>query len=329
MLFIRLSVPQVIEISLYLDLRQSDKCPAGAQILATRVPQVNQSVCSFRMCRAHLFFLAKLPMHTMKMRLHLPLNIIALVLSCCAKQLMVEGHRFCDLWSAKEYEFDMVAVTDDYNYGAGRAEDMALIRAFRKLGRKATRVSIQDDDFDWTSTKMVVIRSAWDKYDYYEDYVDFLQATDKRAILMNPLKVIQWQAEKDIYMQQLKDAGINTPDTVLVAQKDIEEDAANGDIENIQEKLGCEEVIIKPASGNAGIGVRLYPEDGEMFLAQFRNIILNEDIAIFQCYQEQIETKGERGIVFVGGEVSHGIMKEPAEDNYMVNTDYRRGMEHL
>lgn len=216
----------------------------------------------------------------------------------------------------------MVAVTDDFNWGEGRGEDMALVRAFRKFGRKATRVSIQDDDFDWTSTKMVVIRSAWDKYQYYEDYQDFLQETDQRAILMNPLKIIQWQADKDVYMQQLKEAGINTPETILVGQADVEEDPANGDIEKIQEKLGCDEVIIKPASGNAGVGVRLYPEDGQLFLFEFRNMILNDEIALFQCYQEQIETKGERGIVFVGGQVSHGIMKEPAEDSYMVNTDF-------
>lgn len=229
------------------------------------------------------------------------------------------AHRFCELWSAKEYEFDLVAVTDDTSYGYGREEDMALVRAFRKLGHKATRISIQDDDFDWTSTKMVVIRSAWDKYQYYEDYVKFQQDMNEIAILMNPLKIIQWQADKAKYLGQLTDAGIKTIETVSVARENLKE----WTIEGIQEKLGCEDIIMKPALGNAGLSVTRYPEDGDDYFEDtFRSIMREEDKALFQCFQKQVETKGERGIVFVGGEVSHGIMKQPAEGKYMVNPSF-------
>ena len=79
---------------------------------------------------------------------------------------------------------------------------------------------------------------------------------------------------------------------------------------------------MKPALGNGGIGVSRYPQDGEDFMDTLRHIVWADDTALFQCFQKQIETKGERGIVFVGGEVSHGILKQPEEGNYMVNTDF-------
>jgi glutathione synthase/RimK-type ligase-like ATP-grasp enzyme len=234
-----------------------------------------------------------------------------------------DTRKFCNLWSAKDYDFDLVAVTDDSHYGEGREEDMALVRAFRKLGRKATRISIQDDDFDWTSTKMVVIRSAWGKYSYYEYYEEFQQEMNEIAILMNPIKILQWQADKAKYLAELRDAGINTIETIPLSLEDLKENHPNLGIEGIQEMLGCEDILMKPALGNGGIGVSRYPQDGKVwFLNTFRDTMRDGDTALLQCFQEQIETKGERGIVFVGGEVSHGILKQPEEGNYMVNTDF-------
>lgn len=249
---------------------------------------------------------------------------ILVVLGCAQQRASADGtaaNRFCELWSAKDYEFDLVAVTDDTYYGEGRDEDMALVRAIRKLGRKATRVSMQDDDFDWTSTKMVAIRSAWDKYQYYEDYVQFQKEMDEIAVLMNPLKIIQWQANKEKYLQALSDAGINTLETVSLSRQDLETDKSGWSIEGVQEVLGCEDIIMKPAHGNGGASVSRYPED-EHFMHVFRDILWGDDTALFQCFQKQIETKGERGIVFVGGEVSHGILKEAEAGSYMVNTDF-------
>jgi glutathione synthase/RimK-type ligase-like ATP-grasp enzyme len=234
----------------------------------------------------------------------------------------------CEIWSQQTTpkQWDMIAVTDDTNYGEGRGEDMALIRAMRRLGHRATRISIQDYDFDWNTTKMVVIRSAWNKYYYIEDYWRFLHEMDQSTILVNPLDVILWQADKANYLRQLHEAGINIPRTVHIGPDQVDLDDKEGpteeDMKKIQRELGCTDIIMKPQSGNGGIGVRLYPDE-EDTLDQFFVIVWEgEEVALFQCYQERIETNGERGIVFVGGEVSHGILKMPRQDSYMVNTDF-------
>jgi glutathione synthase/RimK-type ligase-like ATP-grasp enzyme len=83
---------------------------------------------------------------------------------------------------------------------------------------------------------MVVIRSAWGKYLYREQYHKFQEMIDEIAILMNPLKVIQWQANKDVYMKQLRDAGINTPETYVLSLEDVQKDESSGVVEYIQEQ---------------------------------------------------------------------------------------------
>lgn len=71
------------------------------------------------------------------MAFHLSFRSLLLVALCSAS---INANRFCDLWASEEfgYDYDLIAVTDDANYGVGREEDMTLVRAFRALGREAT-----------------------------------------------------------------------------------------------------------------------------------------------------------------------------------------------
>ena len=82
-----------------------------------------------------------------------------------------EGERLQDfsLRSSLEHKvYDIVAVTDWYGLddptGLANEEDEIFIQAVeQQTGRKVTRVSIQDESFDWRSAKSIVIRSAWAK----------------------------------------------------------------------------------------------------------------------------------------------------------------------
>lgn len=68
--------------------------------------------------------------------------------------------------------YDFVLVTDDRNFRAGMEEDETLQKALEAIGRKVTRISLQDPDFDWNSTKSIVIRSAWEKVSTVHERMD-------------------------------------------------------------------------------------------------------------------------------------------------------------
>lgn len=251
------------------------------------------------------------------MKLKLSLGALLFLILCAVKQDPVnaaETKTLCELWANKTYDYDLITVTDDFNYGAARDEDMAMIDAFRKLGRKATRISIEDYDFDWSTTKITMIRSAWNKYEYLEHYHQFQRDMDEISILMNPLKVIQWQSNKEVYLKELRDAGVNVPKTIMYSSKD-------GEIEigTIQERLGCDDILVKPAKGNAGRLVARLFDDEDDFVEACNTIFSYDETALFQCFQARIMETGERGIVFLGGEVNYGLLKMPEQGDFMVN----------
>lgn len=50
-----------------------------------------------------------------------------------------------------------------------------------------------------------------------------------------------------------------------------------------------------------------------------------EETVMFQCFQKNIVVTGERGVVFVGGQVTHGLLKLPDRRDdkaFVVNTDF-------
>lgn len=129
-------------------------------IFESRIRQVNRAISNE----------GGVPFMYCSMKLHILLGTLLALCSIKKQVKSAPSHeKLCNLWSnSTKYEYDMVvAVTDDYSYVQGQREDMTFVHAFRKLGHKATRISIHDDDFDWNTTKMVVIRSAWGKY-YYQ-----------------------------------------------------------------------------------------------------------------------------------------------------------------
>ena len=73
---------------------------------------------------------------------------------------------------AAEAVAEIVAVTDDRNFWESGYQDWPLLHSLQRLGRKVARVSIQNKQFDWSKPKMVIIRSAWDKYYYHKEYID-------------------------------------------------------------------------------------------------------------------------------------------------------------
>ena len=61
---------------------------------------------------------------------------------------------------------------------------------------------------------------------------------------------MRWQSDKIKYMEELKQY-VNIPKTIIVPQhSDVP------DLEELMENLGCEEIVMKPAHGNGGYGVK-------------------------------------------------------------------------
>ena len=230
--------------------------------------------------------------------------------------------------------FDVVALTDDHGWWDGKEEDETLLASLATMGLTVHRVSIFNETFDWDSTDLVILRSAWGKNSYMNTFVLFLDEIDQTRILLNPRKVLAWQANKAVYLMDLQAAGINIPQTIIY-------DPWGRDyfpsVKDIMKDLNCRRLIVKPQSGNAGTGVEMITRNNiaewdEEFVQIERGAdhqvnnneekLLGVEEYLIQCYQYQIKTKGERSLILIAGNVTHAVIKMPAEDNFLVHEGF-------
>ena len=218
---------------------------------------------------------------------------------------------------------------------------MLLHSLEKNYGHKVARVSIQDPIFDWNTTDMVIICSAWDKYNYFDEYVRILDMIAASKILLNPRKLLAWHSNKADYLMDLQNAGIHLPPTAIF-------DPWIGGFPSLKEIMDaweCDRLVLKPESGNAGAGIRLVDryethkydalfeeladlaeEDAEDEEEFDDNRYLDEDEEpekyVVQCFQYQIQTKGERSLIIIGGKATHAVLKEPAQNQFLVHEGF-------
>jgi hypothetical protein len=72
------------------------------------------------------------------------------------------------------------------------------------------------------------------------------------------------------------------------------------------------EVVVKPSiSGGGHRTARYQPDEHEAARAHARDLVASGRTAMIQPYQSSVDELGELGLVFLGGEFSHAIQKDP------------------
>src|SRR5665647_1300542 len=125
-------------------------------------------------------------------------------------------------------KFDITILTDsrfinpieiDENIRTVLTEDNFAKEALERKGLKVARVSWNDAEFDWTETRFSIFKTTWDYFDKFEEFSKWLYDTGKKTIFINPIETILWNIDKH-YLLDLKDKGVNIPDTIFIEKGD-------------------------------------------------------------------------------------------------------------
>mmetsp|Transcript_17952 Transcript_17952/g.39847 ORF Transcript_17952/g.39847 Transcript_17952/m.39847 type:complete len:463 (+) Transcript_17952:158-1546(+) len=226
----------------------------------------------------------------------------------------------------KNKVWDVILVTDSYGIGAmATEEDGLLLLALEQLGRKATRRSIEDDKFDdWDAAKLIVLRSAWAKFDYLEKYKRFLETVESHSFFFNPSKLVLWGLNKVIYLRQLAKF-VKVPQTIIIYH-DEDEDEPPPPYSELTELLNCTDIIIKPTEGNGGVGVKLINETNlDLYDEKMRLYMreLGQDMLV-QCFMYSVTHygPGEINVYLINGQVTHAGYSVPAKGGYLIHEEY-------
>ncbi len=190
--------------------------------------------------------------------------------------------------------------------------DATLTQAALDAVGVAARPAVWDDPTeDWASFDLVVVRSTWDYVPRRHEFLAWARSVEEVTELANPAAVLRWNTDKR-YLHDLGTAGVPTAPTtfLLAADLDPEDSATRGVVRAAVPDGG--DVVVKPTvSAGSRDTVRHRPEHGDAAADHAIDLLAAGRDVMVQPYLEQVDSVGETGMVFLGGEFSHGFRKGP------------------
>jgi hypothetical protein len=188
-------------------------------------------------------------------------------------------------------------------------DDRPLEEALRARGHETLAVSWSDASFDWSTVELAFLRSPWDYYHRAEAFFGWLRRAGAATRVLNPPDVVRWNAHKG-YMTELGENGAPVTPTIWVRRGETL------DLSGIARSRGWTRLVLKPAvSADSWETIRIDAESeadrgrGAEYLARHRD---ERDILVqpFIASVDALEGgRGERCLVFFGGEFSHAVSK--------------------
>lgn len=174
-----------------------------------------------------------------------------------------------------------------------------LQKALIEAGADAMVESWDDPAVDWAAYDVAVLRSTWDYHERLAEFFEWLTATGGSTHLENPIDVIRWSLDKR-YALDLEAAGVPPVPTAFFEA---------GEALNLPDDG---EFVVKPSvsagsrdTGRFGPATRLDAEAlAERIWSTGRTVIV-------QPYLPDVDTSGERALVYLAGEYSHAFRKGP------------------
>ena len=170
-----------------------------------------------------------------------------------------------------------------------------LLAALAAAGVEPHPAVWDDPGVDWPAFDAVLVRSTWD---YPLRRGEFLAWSRRCRWTANPVDVLAWNTDKR-YLEDLRRAGVPTVPTALVPPG-----------EALRAPAG--DYVVKPTvSGSAADTGRFRDPGDPAALALVAQLHAQGRTAMVQPYLPGIEDEGETSVVFLGGELSHAVRREP------------------
>ena len=182
----------------------------------------------------------------------------------------------------------------------GYDKDLGILsRALDASGVKWNIVNWDNPQVQWSEYSIAVLRSPWDYHERIAEFSAWLRVVATQTRLLNSLPIVEWNLDKR-YLRELMNSDIAVMNTVFVeSETDLANEVLSGD------------VIVKPAISAGSNNTARYKHDVAGATDHARKLLSNGIAVLVQPYQSAIDEYGETGLVYLGGQFSHGFRKAP------------------
>jgi len=192
-----------------------------------------------------------------------------------------------------------------------RDEDIDfLVPALLGSGIEVYTPGWSDPAVDWGSYRLAMLSSTWDYHERPEEFRRWLRGAAAATRLRNPLELVEWNLDKR-YLRELAAAGVPTIPTVWCEP--------GGEVAAFEEvvRLGWRDVVVKPV---IDLGARnLVRIDAELVPAMLERFAVP---TMLQPFLPSVVEEGELSLVYIGGQLSHALRKQPARGDFRVQPQY-------
>jgi glutathione synthase/RimK-type ligase-like ATP-grasp enzyme len=182
-------------------------------------------------------------------------------------------------------------------------DEAPLLAALADLGQRAALVAWDDPAARLDPFDLAVLRSTWNYHEQPRAFRAWIDAAERATRVINAPSVLRWNMHKG-YLRELAARGIQIVPTEFTSVADTSFAA-------VLDVRGWDDVVVKPAVSAASARTRRFRRDeavaGQQFLAD--NVRLGD--MMIQRYQRSVATHGERNLIWIDGELTHCIRKEP------------------
>ena len=206
---------------------------------------------------------------------------------------------------------DITLVTCD-NQLALAASDRVLHSVLEAAGVCVNVASWRDKAFDWSATRMAVLRSAWDSHLRAAEFRDWLMKVSSMTALCNPAPTVRWNFDKH-YLMELQDAGVVTIPSIYVA--------SHSNTDFAKHDIPWDRAVVKPAIGGSSYGVRRFDVDTQIEALNDHVRALRCTGALLQRFEPTVETLFERSLIFIDGRFTHAVLRVPFNQGNTPDSD--------
>ena len=183
-------------------------------------------------------------------------------------------------------------------------EDLPILGA--ALDRAGTQFHVVNwhDGIDWSQYSAVFLRSPWDYHLRRDEFLAWLRATSKVTRVFNPYEIVEWNSDKR-YLAELAAVGIQVVPTRFVSS------ANEMSVRDVLDELG-DDIVVKPsvsAGSHDTFRYRAASSTIDEVVAHIARIVAAGAVAMLQPYEPAIDERGETGMVWLNGDLSHAFRK--------------------
>lgn len=209
-----------------------------------------------------------------------------------------------------------IAIVSYFSTGAYDAntinEDKLLSQVLTELGISHEIQAWSDPLVDWSSYSHLMIKSTWDYFDFYPEFLAWIEKIKALGIpVLNDLDTICWNSDKR-YLLEIEAKGFPTIAGILL------EKGSKPALEKIQEKVTSDTLVIKPlVSGGAKNTLKIPVSEWANFQEKVTQLV-QEEAFLVQPFIKEVAEVGEYSLIFFNQNFSHAVLKTPAKSDFRV-----------